>query len=383
MAARSGVRLAIAVIVVVSATSAVQAQTRVPSVSLSFGVDTTAADVGEIFHLVRTYLARPDTSAGARALWSASDPEGDLHLWFAYQGFPATVLAVTSATPGDSEYVIKVLYARADSTAVKPLALQRLYAVRSPGTRFGWLLSNALKRTTRNWPTHRSGRIVFHYAPGQRTDPARAARAAVFVDSVAAIFAVAPPTRLDCYVTASPDEYLRALGLDFFPLPSGRGTSTGGQTLSDPHIVLSGDPAQGEAYLHEFVHAVLGRRIGGGAMLGEGIPVWLGGSKGRSATEMYKLLAQYQATHPEVTLEAVVRGAPEVGPQVGDLVQATGALFADAVYRRGGFSAVRALLGTRSDPDSVLGTMRERLALRDAQALERWWRDSARAATSR
>jgi hypothetical protein len=90
--------------------------------------------------------------------------------------------------------------------------------------------------------------------------------------------------------------------------------------------VLLGDPSQGEAYLHEFVHAVLGRRIGGGAMLGEGIPVWLGGSRGRTATEMYQLLAQYQSSRPDVTLESLLRGTSDVGPQVDDLVQATGAL---------------------------------------------------------
>jgi len=364
--------------------SVLNAQTPVPKVSPSFGVDTTLADVGDIYGLVRAYLAKPDTSAAARAFWSTSDPEGDLHLRFAYQGFPATVLGVTSVAPGDSEYVIKILYATTDDSGrqVMPVALQRLYAVRAPGARFGWLLSNALRRTTRSWPMHRAGRIVFHYAPAQSPDPERAARAAAFVDSVAAIFAVAPPARIDCYVTASPDEYLRALGLDFFPLPSGRGTATGGQTLADQHIVLSGDPAQGEAYLHEFVHAVLGRRIGGGALLGEGLPVWFGGSKGRPASDMYKLLARFQESQPDVTLEALVRGDAG-GPRADDALQATGALYVEAIHRRGGFPAVRALLGAPNDAEGLLGSMKQHLALRDSQALESWWRNSARAAAGR
>ena len=59
---------------------------------VSFGVDTTAADVGVIVRLVRAYLAHPDTSALARRFWATVDSldrrVGDLHRFVAYQGFP-------------------------------------------------------------------------------------------------------------------------------------------------------------------------------------------------------------------------------------------------------------------------------------------------------
>jgi hypothetical protein len=87
--------------------------------------------------------------------------------------------------------------------------------MRATGTRYGWLLSNALQRTTRKLvdPSRRPDRVPL--CSGSDPDPERAARAAAFVDSVARIFAVPPPARIDCYLTSSPDEYLRALGLDF------------------------------------------------------------------------------------------------------------------------------------------------------------------------
>ena len=276
----------------------VSAQRPAPSVTVSFGVDTTAPDVGNIVELVRAYLTQPDTSAGTRGLWSTADSldrlVGDLHLYLAYQGFPATVLGVLSAGPGDSVYIVKVLHARADSTReqIMPFALQRVYAVRASDSHYGWRLSNALPWLTRNWPSYQLGRITFRYAPGQVRNEARAVEAAHFVDSVATLFAVPPPEHLDYYVTASPDEYFRALGLDFIVLPSGRGTASGGNALTGARIVLAGDPTQGEAYLHEIVHVVLARHLGGGAILGEGVPTWLGGSKGRSAREMYILLAE-------------------------------------------------------------------------------------------
>ena len=125
-------------------TPALEAQKPAPSVMVSFGVDTTAADVGDIVHLVRAYLARPDTSALTRGLWATADSldrrVGDLHRHSAYQGFPATVLGVMSAGPGDSVYVVKVLHATADSTRqqVMPLALQRLYAVRTQDAEYGF-----------------------------------------------------------------------------------------------------------------------------------------------------------------------------------------------------------------------------------------------------
>lgn len=368
-----------------------EAQTPPPSVMVSFGVDTTAPDVGDIVRLVRAYLAHPDTSALARGFWATADPldrrVGDLHRFVAYQGFPATIVGVMSAGLGDSVYLVKVLHATADSTRrqIMPLALQRFCAVRAPGSEYGWQLSNALPRLTRGWLSRNVGRITFYYAPGQPADPERAARATRFVDSVAGLFAVPPPEHLDYYVTASPDEYYRILGLDFFPLPSGRGTAAGGNALTEAGMILAGDPVQGEAYLHEIAHVVLGDRLGGGAILGEGVPIWLGGSKGRSAREMFRFLAEYQRAQPHATLEALVRGTAGWGMQENDARYATGALFVDAVYRRGGIAGLRALVDTPSDPSLLLAAMRKHLGLvsSDREALEGWWRQAAQAAAAR
>ena len=177
----------------------------------------------------------------------------------AYQGFNATIVAVTPAFPGDSVYAVKILHAT-NSTSGKPvsaLALQRLSAVRAPGSPFGWQLANALPRVTRDWRRRDVGRITFWYAPGQKESFSKATETAQFVESVAKLFAVTPPAHIDAYVTASTDEAWRAVGLDFFPDGSGPDTGFGGRSIPPAGIVLIGDPRVGEDYLHEFVHVVL------------------------------------------------------------------------------------------------------------------------------
>ncbi len=262
------------------------AQTPPPRVSVSFGIDTTIADVGNVVRLVRAYLANPDTSARSRGLWStATDFDrrvGDLTME-AYQGFPATIVSVASDGPGDSVYVVRVLYASGDSAGarISPLALQRLYAVRESGAPFGFSLSGALPRLTSGWERRTEGRVTFWYAPGQHPDPGKISHTSSFVDSVAVLFHTPPPNHIDMYVTRSMEEAQRAIGLDFFPEASAdRGR--GGRALFGG-IVLAGNPALGEGYVHEVAHVILGPTFNGRSRLfNEGVATWLGGSRGRT-----------------------------------------------------------------------------------------------------
>ena len=367
----------------------INAQEPSPSVSVGFGVDTTITDVRNIVSLARAYLAKPDSSARSRGLWSVStefdrrvgDTAGQ-----AYQGFAATVVGVIPAEPGDSVYVVKILYATADSAGrVSPLALQRLYAVREPGAPFAFRFSSALRRLTSTWERRFTGRISFWYAPGQRPNPARIDRAVRFVDSVARLFSVPAPRHLDVYVGASMDEVQRAIGLDFFPEASGPGQGRGGLNLGS--ILLVGDPSIGEAYLHEFVHAVLGPALpAGNGLLGEGVATWLGGSRGRTPREMYALLRRYQEADPTLTLSGILHNTFESGDakRGTDLLYSTGALVANALYRRQGIAGVRRFYLLKGDPDTLLRELAAQLGLpaTDDRSFDRWWRTEAARASS-
>ncbi|MDP9337212.1 MAG: hypothetical protein M3Q30_28390, partial [Actinomycetota bacterium] len=320
-----------------------------------------------------------------RGLWStATDFDrrvGDLTTE-AYQGFPATIVSVASDGPGDSVYVVRVLYAGADSTRqrISPLALQRLYAVRESGAPSGFRLSGALPRLTGWWERHTKGRVTFWYAPGQHPNPAKISHASIFVDSVTTLFQVPPPEHLDMYLGRSLEEVQRAIGLDFFPAASAdRGR--GGRALSSG-IVLVGNPALGEAYLHELAHTILGPTFPiRNRLFNEGVATWLGGSRGRTPQETYTRLRQIQAARPALMVAQVLNNdIPDAtAEEMTDAFNATGALVVDAVYRRAGITGLHALAQLTNDPKVLLAALPAQLGITgsDQSALDRWWRTQA------
>lgn len=363
-------------------------QTPAQGVSLSFGVDTSIAEVRDIVRLTTAYLAQPDSSAPARGLWS---PRSQVDHRFrdlatkAYQGFPATILGVTGTGPADTVFLVKILHANADSTGkrIGVLALQRLYAVRAPGSPFGWQLASPLPRLTHGW-THRDyGRVTFWYAPGQKESPIRARRASSFVDSVAKVLQVSPPRHLNVYMTESTEAGERLLGLDFFPDGSGPGTGLGGRTDGLAGILFLGDPHVGEAYLHEFVHAVVVPTIpSGSAVFGEGVAVWLGGSHEKSLKTMYGLLAQYQATHPTVSLVQVLNGDAPGGEDATAALYATSGLIVDSVFRESGIAGLRRFAQVRGSPDDIVKLLPEFIHGTGGN-VDRWWRSETQRALGR
>ena len=363
----------------------VGAQVPSPTVRVSFGVDTTITDVGNIVGLVRAYLAQPDSSARSRGLWStATDFDrriGDLTTE-AYQGFPATIVSIASDGPGDSLFVVRVLYASADSTRqiISPLALQRLFAVREPGAPFNFRLSGALPRLTHEWEQRTSGHVTFWYAPGQKPNPAKISHASAIVDSVATLFQVPPPKHLDMYLGRSREEVERARGIDFFPAASADRGLGGGAVSTG--MVFVGNPALGETYLHELAHAVLSPTVPtNNGLFNEGAATWLGGSRGRTPQEVYVRLRQIQLARPALTFGQVLsRDIPDAAAEeMTDAYYATGALVVDAVYRRAGLNGLRALAQLNNDPRALLAALPKQLGIStsDRTALDRWWRAQA------
>jgi hypothetical protein len=366
------------------ATRPLHTQVPSPTVSIGFGVDTSITDVRNVVSLVRAYLAKPDSTARSRGLWSSATEFdrriGDITAGQANVGFPATVIGVISDGPGDSVYVVKILYARADSAnGIAPLAMTRLYAVREVGAPYSFRLAGALPRVTRNWERRSKRHITFWYAPGHKPNPAKIDRAARFVDSVAKLFSVPPPEHLDVYVGDSMDEVQRAIGLDFYTQSSGPGQRSGGLDIGS--ILLMGNPQIGEEYLHEFVHAVLGASLPTGSrLLSEGVATWLGGSRGRSTREMFALLRSYQQADSTLSFTTLVRNGFSVSDadRGSNLLYATGALIVDALYRRNGIASVRRIYQLQSDPNTLLRALAIELAVPpDDASLDRWWRMAA------
>ena len=238
----------------------------------------------------------------------------------------------------------------------------------------------------RNWEQRSKGPISFWYVPGQRPNPDRINRAARFVDSVARLFNVPVPRHLDVIVGASMDDVERAIGLDFFPEPSGPGQRSGGLNLG--FVILSGNPEIAEAYFHEFVHSVLGPSLpAGSTLLAEGVATWLGGSRGRTPRQMYGLLRQYQQSDSTLTLSGLIRSGFQLADadRASNLLYGTGALIADTIFRRQGIRGLRSIYQLKGDPDALIRGIASALGFSptDNSSLDNWWRIEAARASLR
>ena len=360
-------------------------QTPAPSVTTSFGVDTTITEVRDIVRLTRAYLSNPDTSARSKGLWSRSSLDtrfGDMAVE-AYQGFPATIVGVTGTGQGDSVFVVRIIHGSADSagTHLQPLALQRIYAVRAPGSPYGWQLSAPLPRLTRSWVRRDSGRITYWYAPSVTPSPIKATHAAVFIDSVAKLFDVHPPSHLDAYLTSTMEEGLRLFGLDFIVDASGPGTGLGGRG-GGPGILILGNPQLGEAYLHELVHAVLGPTVEvRNSLFGEGVAIWLGGSVGRSLPELYAALRQYQQSHPNVSLTELLQGKAQSLDE-GVAWNATRGLIVDSIYRSSGIAGLKEFARTPGRDTDLIKALPKYIKGMDENP-DKWWREETERTSAR
>ena len=263
------------------------------------------------------------------------------------EGASPTVLDIRPATPGsDTAYVVKTLFQSPDyGHGVQPLALVRVYAVREHGT---WVFSNALPRTTRDWQRRTVGPFDYVFPPGYRFDSARAARAATFADSVATAFAVPKVSHVEYYLTESPDEMNRIVGLDWLPSSTDGGAFSSGFN----HLLVSGNPAVGENYRHEIVHVVLSPMSLSGIhpLLWEGLATWLGGTLGMDALAVRTAYAQFLRAHTEVTLDAILTESVDLG------FRPAGAVLCQMVFERGGVSALKTLIASgRTDADLKAG----------------------------
>lgn len=353
-------------------------------VDVGWGVDTTRAPNHEIFQHWRAYLAdRPD-SARRNHYWSTAQqqrwPTVDLAAPWVFQDADwftrvrTTVVELRPTLPGEEdEYVIRTLFSSRDanSGAIRPLALLRVFVVREAGQ---WRLSTALPHLTRDWREERVGPITFVSPPTRRFSREKARRSARFVDSLAAAFAVRRPTSLRYYVAGTPDELGRILGLDFAIYAGGRAYVQNG-------LILSGLPTYDEFYPHELAHVVLSPLTGGAPwLLDEGLATWVGGSRGRDFHTLVNELDAELRRDSALALDSIL--APHAWT---DSVSYTAAaVLLKMAHDKGGLPALRSLLRPRTGvPEDIRETAARILAIVPSRLGAEWRRAVARYAITR
>jgi hypothetical protein len=358
-------------------------------IGTGFGVDTLDESGGwnpvddrrlkrEIFHLWRSYLLdRPD-SLHHSPYWSPAEqrqwPEFDLTRFLAYQGlfssFQPTVLQIEPvAGARTDEFVVKTLFARVTgdsaSRVVKPIALSRIYVARENGR---WVLANALPRLTATWPRRTHGQITFVVSPEREFDPNRARVAAQFADSLAATFGLPVTEPITYYVTNSGDEAYRIMGFDWAITGSSAGAA--GKAFPENKLIISGNAALGEAYLHEIAHIVLQPIARAGQthhMLLEGLATWAGGTQGTSFEDTWKSYSDFLRSHPEITLDAVLSpGAEDNG------VYPAGAILVQMAYDGSGVEGVKRLMKAGRSDEELRRTLSEVFARPWSEVMSLW-----------
>lgn len=323
------------------------------------------------------YLASKQGRFAANAatpspLWSAAEqkrwPLYDLASLFLDDHAVAEVLSVEPVNAAaDSAYQIVTRFwpegaARLDSSATPQLTMT-VYA-RREGRR--WALASALTYKTSTWSRETRGRIAYRLAPALRFDPAKADRAAAFVDSLATAFGVPAPPRIEYYVTESVDQAMEILGA---VVPQRFGPN-GGFARPVNAQVFSGIPALGEDYRHELAHVLLMPIIRDGTsslLASEGVPTWFGGTAGRDFRGSVRHLASLLRADPTLDLDRIVYDMSVAS----EIRNPAGAVLAQMVHESGGVEAVREYLRTpgRAIPDTL-----ERLLKRPWDSIAADWR---------
>jgi hypothetical protein len=323
------------------------------------------------------YLASKGGQFAANAgkpspLWSAAEqaqwPMYDLAGFYLPDQAVPEVLSVTSvnATVDSAFQIVTRFWSGGTTTrdsSTGPALTMTVYARRDSGR---WVLANALPYRTGTWVRETRGRITYRVAPALRFDPARAGRAAAFVDSLAAVFSVPAPPHIDYYVTQTVDQALEILGV---VVPERYGAA-GGFAKPVNFQVFSGIPALGEEYRHEIAHVVLLpvlRGSGTSLLASEGVPTWFGGTAGRDFQGSVRHLASQLRAEPELTLDRIV---DDMGIS-SDFRNAAGAILAQMVHEAGGVDAVRAYMRT---PDGEVRDVLVRLLKRPWPTIVTNWR---------
>jgi len=307
------------------------------------------------------------------AQWDSTEqaqwPLYDLAGFYLSDGAVPEVLSVTPLrSHGSPAYRVVTRFWPAGTTvrdsSVTPELTMTVFAHRRNGR---WVLANALTYNTAAWKRESRGRVTFRVAPALPFNASRAERTAAFVDSLALAFRVAPPPRLDYYVTESVDQALEIQGTHF-PRRFG---AAGGFSKPVNFQVFSGIPALGEEYRHEVVHVILLPLIRGSGtslLASEGVATWFGGTAGRDYARSVRHMDSLLVARPDITLDKVVDDMSVSS----DIRNAAGAVLAEMVHEVGGVAAVREYL--RTPGEDIRGAL-ERLLARPWPEVSRAWRE--------
>lgn len=329
----------------------------------NFDIQTDWKNVKEVVDLWSNYLHAPDDSTAAQ-YWNSEEVKKygyrnyNLinHIYSPSfhrlaQVYHAQILRVTNK---DSLYQITTQFYYPQHDTIQTLCIVDIYVKRESGK---FKLYNALPiNLKQNWKSQTVGYIHFHYPKEHQFDVEKARKLNDFIaDTLPAIFGSKPDT-VDYYFT---DNWRKLDGLSGLEYNVGRSGEERPSGKSAPNNAVYA-VGTGEYYPHEMVHLFVGPLYPGMYLwTGEGIAVYLGGSRGKPLTWHIRRTNNYLQNHPEIDLNNML-----------DLVTlddyteyryVLGGAIIELIKQKEGWPGVKEFLKESTDKDSYYQAVKKHL----------------------
>ncbi len=312
-------------------------------------VDTTNADVKQVYDLFVNYLNSEPDKGYKNPCWNEADYQINLNrdnskldrsAYFLFMGmnskqfysiFKPYILLIDSIAP--NRYIIKTLFEATDPKR-EVIGITKHYAVRN--TEGEYKLENAMTYDTKDWNIFKSDFITYIVDPSIAFDSKEAEKSVKFCKEVANKLGLEiKPFKY--YACANKNQLAGLYNFDYWIF--------GIKGLANSVVREVFSSYCNFYFPHEFIHLILPRRTDGHApnIINEGIATWLGGPLPNKTYQ--EALAEVKVSiknFENITIDRII--AQEIrNPADSNILYVTGALICETAYNLKGKDALMKL----------------------------------------
>jgi hypothetical protein len=339
-------------------------------------VDTSNADIRAILRTWRNYMIARYEGRDGGWLWNAEERQR----WSAFSLFAPYIFnvpdffgsrraTILSVEPDGDRYVVRTLvHERSiDGTTSRrdPWAIVRVCFEKENEQ---WWIRNAIDDLTEGWMKSHVRFITYHYPKSHPFDLARAMRAVSFCDSIVDQFPFLSRPPFDLYITTSPEEVDRLLGLEYYVLGNHRSVALTGRGIV---ITSSGS----EWNPREMLRMLMGRELAPHPVVSDGFAGWVGGWNGRPYREAMRPVAAYLAANDSIQFDDIISVQSFPGPP--GVQYAPGAVLCDLAWSMNGNEAIFRLFQSGPSPEGLYAAIQDIFGV-DRDRFQYMWRARVR-----
>lgn len=328
------------------------------AISLSGRIDTSDANINQIYHLFKTYLeTRPD-SIRFNSNWNKVEQskgiEGNIALFYTpfynLGADPQTIFSIwkpfvlSIEAKSSEKYGLRIALIKDTDEPDKILTILNLNAIKEDGR---WVLQNTINDYLQSWNRKQYKYINYYYPSTYKFKEALAEKSIRYCDSVAKILDVNVVDSFTYFICDNTDEMGQLFGYDFYYL-----NYTTGLTIKWRKEIYSSKNS--EFYPHEFMHMVF-CSINNDSInyvIEEGLACFFGEYNTEKYTsQIYKLAQDYLSNKPTYTLDNLLNNSASWNGY--QTAYPTGSILAEIVFDKRGYEGLKELIlsNTKSQDD--------------------------------